>query len=56
MSRPPRPRASGALSWKMRAMVLSAAMAAAAGGFYAIVLLVITPQSMFGMLWSRRRR
>jgi ABC-type branched-subunit amino acid transport system ATPase component/ABC-type branched-subunit amino acid transport system permease subunit len=41
-----------ALSWKMRAMVLSAAMAAAAGGFYAIVLLVITPQSMFGMLVS----
>jgi branched-chain amino acid transport system permease protein len=41
-----------ALSWKMRAMVLSAAMAATAGGFYAIVLLVITPQSMFGMLVS----
>jgi branched-chain amino acid transport system permease protein len=41
-----------ALAWKMRAMVLSAAMAAAAGGFYAIVLLVITPQSMFGMLVS----
>ena len=41
-----------ALAWKMRAMTLSAAMAAAAGGFYAVVLLVITPQSMFGMLVS----
>ena len=41
-----------ALSWKMRAMVLSAAMAAAAGGLYAIVLLIVTPQSMFGMLVS----
>jgi ABC-type branched-subunit amino acid transport system ATPase component/ABC-type branched-subunit amino acid transport system permease subunit len=41
-----------ALAWKMRAMVLSAAMAAAAGGLYAVVLLVVTPQSMFGMLVS----
>jgi branched-chain amino acid transport system permease protein len=41
-----------ALSWKMRAMMLSAAMAAAAGGLYAVVLLVVTPQSMFGMLVS----
>jgi branched-chain amino acid transport system ATP-binding protein/branched-chain amino acid transport system permease protein len=41
-----------ALGWKMRAMMLSAAMAAAAGGLYAVVLLVITPQSMFGMLVS----
>src|SRR5262249_13426703 len=41
-----------ALAWKMRAMVLSAAMAAAAGGLYAAVQLVITPQSMFGMLIS----
>jgi ABC-type branched-subunit amino acid transport system ATPase component/ABC-type branched-subunit amino acid transport system permease subunit len=41
-----------ALAWKMRAMVLSAAMAAAAGGLYAAVQLVITPQSMFGMLVS----
>jgi branched-chain amino acid transport system permease protein len=41
-----------ALSWKMRAMILSAAMAAAAGGLYAVVLLIITPQSMFGMLVS----
>jgi ABC-type branched-subunit amino acid transport system ATPase component/ABC-type branched-subunit amino acid transport system permease subunit len=41
-----------ALAWKMRAMVLSAAMAAAAGGLYAAVQLVVTPQSMFGMLIS----
>jgi branched-chain amino acid transport system ATP-binding protein/branched-chain amino acid transport system permease protein len=41
-----------ALAWKMRAMVLSAAMAAGAGGLYAVVLLVVTPQSMFGMLVS----
>ena len=33
-------------------MVLSGAMAAAAGGLYAVVLLVVTPQSMFGMLVS----
>ena len=39
-------------AWKMRAMMLSAAMAAAAGGLYAVVLLVVTPQSMFGMLVS----
>jgi branched-chain amino acid transport system permease protein len=38
-----------ALSWKMRAIMLSAAMAAAAGGLYAVVLLVVTPQSMFGV-------
>src|SRR5262245_43356509 len=41
-----------ALALKMRAMVLSAGMAAAAGGLYAAVQLVITPQSMFGMLIS----
>ena len=41
-----------ALRWKMRAMMVSAAMAAAAGGLYAIVLLVVTPQTMFGMLVS----
>ena len=41
-----------ALAWKMRAMMLSAAMAAAAGGLYAVVLIVVTPQSMFGMLVS----
>jgi len=37
---------------KMYAIMLSAAMAAAAGGLYANVLLVVTPQTMFGMLVS----
>jgi len=40
------------LRWKMRAIVLSGALAALAGGLYAVVLLVITPQSVFGMLTS----
>lgn len=38
--------------WKMRAIVLSGALAAMAGGLYAIVLLVVTPESVFGMLIS----
>ena len=38
--------------WKMRALVVSGMMAAVAGGFYARVLLVITPDSVFGMLAS----
>ena len=41
-----------ATRWKMYAMMLSAGMAAAAGGFYAIVLLVVTPQTVFGTLVS----
>ena len=41
-----------ALRWKMRAIMLSAAMAAAAGGLYAVVLLVVTPQTMFGVATS----
>ena len=40
------------LRWKMRAIMLSGALAAAAGGFYAVVLLVVTPSSVFGMLTS----
>jgi len=40
------------LRWKMRALVLSGAVAALAGGLYAVVLLVITPQTVFGMLTS----
>jgi ABC-type branched-subunit amino acid transport system ATPase component/ABC-type branched-subunit amino acid transport system permease subunit len=40
------------LAWKMRAIVLSGAMAAAAGGLYAVVLLVVTPDSVFGVLTS----
>jgi branched-chain amino acid transport system permease protein len=40
------------LKWKMRAIMLSAAMAAAAGGLYAVVLLIVTPQAMFGVSTS----
>jgi branched-chain amino acid transport system permease protein len=40
------------LAWKLRAMILSAGLAAAAGGFYAVILLVVTPSSVFGMLTS----
>ncbi len=40
------------LAWKMRAIVVSGAIAGAAGGLYAVVLLVVTPQSVFGMLTS----
>ncbi len=38
--------------WKMRGLVASGAMAAAAGGLYACVLLVVTPDSVFGVLVS----
>ena len=41
-----------ATRWKMYAMMLSAAMAAVAGGIYAIILLVVTPPTMFGALVS----
>ena len=40
------------LLWKMRAIMLSAAVAAAAGGIYAVVLLIVTPDSVFGVLTS----
>jgi branched-chain amino acid transport system permease protein len=40
------------LAWKMRAIMLSAGVAATAGGLYAVVLLVVTPESVFGMLTS----
>ena len=40
------------LAWKLRAIVLSGAMAAAVGGFYAVVQLVVTPLSVFGVLVS----
>jgi len=40
------------LAWKMRAIMVSGAIAAAAGGLYAVVLLVVTPDSVFGMLTS----
>ncbi len=38
--------------WKMRALVASGAMGAAAGGLYACVLLVVTPDSVFGVIVS----
>ncbi len=41
-----------ARAWKMKSLVVSGAMAAAAGGFYACVLLVVTPDSVFGMTVS----
>jgi branched-chain amino acid transport system permease protein len=40
------------LAWKLRAIALSGGMAAAIGGFYAVVQLVVTPLSVFGMLVS----
>jgi branched-chain amino acid transport system permease protein len=40
------------MQWKMLAMMISAGMGAAAGGLYAMVLLVVTPQTMFGALVS----
>ena len=39
-------------AWKMRALTLSGALAAAAGGLYATVLLVVTPQSVYGLVTS----
>ena len=50
----PAAEAAGIDTWrqKMYAIMLSGGMAAAAGGMYANVLLVVTPQSMFGMLVS----
>jgi branched-chain amino acid transport system permease protein len=41
-----------ALRWKMLAIMVSGGMAGAAGGVYAIVLLVVTPQTVFGALIS----
>ncbi len=40
------------IAWKLKAITLSGAMAGVAGGFYAIVLLVVTPPAVFGMLVS----
>ena len=39
-------------TWKMRALIVSGMMAAAAGGLYACVQLVVTPDSLFGLLVS----
>jgi branched-chain amino acid transport system permease protein len=40
------------LAWKLRAITLSGAVTGAVGAFYAMVLLVVTPESVFGMLVS----
>ncbi len=40
------------LAWKLKAITLSGAIAGAAGGLYAVVLLVVTPPAVFGMLVS----
>jgi branched-chain amino acid transport system permease protein len=40
------------LKWKLYAITLSGAVASAVGAFYAVVLLVVTPVSVFGMLVS----
>src|ERR1700761_3872394 len=40
------------LAWKLRAIILSGAIAGAIGGFFAVGLLLVTPQSVFGMLVS----
>jgi ABC-type branched-subunit amino acid transport system ATPase component/ABC-type branched-subunit amino acid transport system permease subunit len=39
-------------AWKLRAIALSGAIAGVVGAFYAVVLLVVTPVSVFGMLVS----
>ena len=36
------------LRWKLRAITLSGAISCMAGGFYAVILLVVTPPSVFG--------
>ena len=38
--------------WKLKAITLSGAIAGAAGGLYAVILLIVTPASVFGMLTS----
>jgi ABC-type branched-subunit amino acid transport system ATPase component/ABC-type branched-subunit amino acid transport system permease subunit len=38
--------------WKMLALMLSGALAAIAGGLYGVVMLVVTPETVFGMLVS----
>jgi len=40
------------LSWKLKAIAVSGAIAGMIGSLHAVVLLVITPQSVFGMLVS----
>ena len=38
--------------WKLQAIALSGALTAMAGGLYAVVLLIVTPPTVFGMLAS----
>ena len=38
--------------WKMRSLMTSGALAGASGGLYACVLLVVTPEAVFGMITS----
>lgn len=38
--------------WKLLALVLSASIAAVAGGLYAVVMVIVTPHSVFGTLVS----
>jgi len=42
------------LRWKLVAIMLSASLTAIAGGVYAVVQLIVTPESVFGMLVSSR--
>src|SRR5690606_7563705 len=40
------------LRWKLKAITVSGAMGGTIGGFYAVVLLIVTPPAVFGMLVS----
>jgi ABC-type branched-subunit amino acid transport system ATPase component/ABC-type branched-subunit amino acid transport system permease subunit len=40
------------IKWKMRSIMVSGALAGLAGGWYAALVLVVTPNSVFGMLTS----
>ncbi len=40
------------LVWKLKAIAVSGSMASVTGAFYAVVLLVVTPPSVFGLLVS----
>ena len=42
------------LEWKLKAIMLSASLTAVAGGVYAVVQLIVTPESVFGLLVSSR--
>jgi branched-chain amino acid transport system permease protein len=42
------------LRWKLIAIMLSASLTAIAGGLYAVVQLIVTPESVFGVLVSSR--